>query len=284
MTTSSGLVVCCFFLVFAGVWAGSEWPAVSTAFDLQLLVNEMVVADQERPNFCDIKINYWNRNGKLFEHVEEQLLTRRSFQLLRDYSAKFDEGVINDGAGKRILQEAFLDHVYDSGPFQKLVEKFSAANHPWFAKKSKMEIVGQMRKIWFTDGYRDNLMSTAFKHDVASSITYNCPTGSVGYTKDVSGMLMTASPSFEFAFYTAMALYTTRTTTPSTPLQIRVEGCPLTIQRSIVRTSNGYSAINTIYPVPGDENDAGCVDAYTIRSSTCPPDYQIPAGLDRPTT
>ncbi|KAI6187412.1 Endoribonuclease [Aphelenchoides besseyi] len=138
------------------------------------LVNMMREADTEKPNFCDVHLNYQNQfNGReaapnnLFKSVNPALFKRPSFAKLLALRKHFNPstGVAEVQSQAKIQAiKDFFETVWNSGPFKKLIEFVRAHNHPW--AKDSNTFRQAIMSIWFDTFSRakGRLDSSAFEH------------------------------------------------------------------------------------------------------------------------
>ncbi|KAI6231202.1 Endoribonuclease [Aphelenchoides besseyi] len=153
------------------------------------LVNQMRDADAEKPQFCDITLNYQGYfNGResvsynLFKSIKPTLFKRPSFAKLLALRKYFNPqtGVaeVQSQAKIQAIKE-FFETVWSSGPFKKLIEfvrahsksidllvnkQIESTDHPW--AKDPNTFRQAVMSIWFDTFSRakGKLDSSGFEH------------------------------------------------------------------------------------------------------------------------
>ncbi|KAI6231708.1 Endoribonuclease [Aphelenchoides besseyi] len=294
------LFVCVFILLstaYASVQSIVTIPHV--AADFQRLVDEMRAADQDRPGYCDVQLNYQNKydavnfpSHKLFEKVDDNLLKRPIYKKLLNLRKFY-----NPQAGIKELQSlaketainSFYEEIWWSGPFQKLMTFLHAHGHPWATNMNVFNTA--IRSIWFDEFARNkatlNLIDTSgvVMHNMQETPTdvfeyqgyYDKLYDVIAKTnikwrtleKKEGSYLVNSSPAFDFALFTACALMPG----PQNKCRVVYRGCTIDIkvsERSVKRSSgikNMY--INSVFPIPADTQSGTCQTTHEENQLCC---------------
>ncbi|KAI6176016.1 Endoribonuclease [Aphelenchoides bicaudatus] len=148
----------------------------STEDGLMKLIGLMRKDDTEKPEFCDVHINYqgyYNGGGQdaapqpLFSKVNEDLLKTGSYAkllALRKYFNPITGVAESQSAAKSQAIEDFYDTVWKSKPFGWLIQYLRDKHHPWAVNPATLRAA--IKQIWFDNFSRakGRLDSSAFEH------------------------------------------------------------------------------------------------------------------------
>ncbi|KAI6180301.1 Endoribonuclease [Aphelenchoides besseyi] len=253
------------------------------------LVNSMRAADTEKPQFCDITLNYQgNFNGRdsvpynLFNSVNSALFKRPSFAKLLALRKYFNPqtGVAEVQSQAKIHAiKDFFEAVWSSGPFKKLIEFVRAHNHPW--AKDPNTFRQAIMSLWFDSFSRaKGKLDSAVMADLERSPTENfIYRGYIrkefdviaevnlmwkGFEKPHGSFLANSSPAFDFSLLTACFLARRG---PGNKCFAVIDGCNIAVQ-SYEQLQNGKIFIGTVYPAIG-RNSPTCQRNYNQRKTSC---------------